>query len=72
MELYVRFGVTGTGSVDPHARHCRAVDGAQSLVNGICPTQPRALGRWICAAVSYGSVLLGANAKKKQLPNFFC
>ena len=39
--------VTGTGSVDPHARHCRAVDGAQSLASGTCPTQPWALGRWI-------------------------
>ena len=40
-------GVTGTGSVGPHARHCRAVNGTQSLVSGTCPTQPRALGRWI-------------------------
>ena len=70
MELYVRFGVTGTGSVDPHARHCRAVDGAQSLVSGTCPTQPWALGRWI-VRLCHTVLFFWAQMQKKTASKLF-
>ena len=62
--------VTGTGSVDPHARHCRAVDGTQSLVSGICPTLPWALGRWI-VRLCHTVLFFWAQMQKKTASKLF-